>query len=212
MFEFVKAGGWLMVPILLCSVIAMAIIVERFWSLQRRRITPENLVAQVWQWAKAGVLDAKHIQALRTSSPLGRVLAAGLVNLHHDREVMKESIEEVGRHVVHDLERYLNALGTIASIAPLLGLLGTVIGMIKVFGAITTQGVGDPSVLAGGIAEALITTAAGLSVAIPTLMFYRYFRAKVNDLVVAMEQEALKMVEVLHGERERGEEAEGGGT
>ncbi|MCC7410722.1 MAG: MotA/TolQ/ExbB proton channel family protein [Gammaproteobacteria bacterium] len=206
MFEFVKAGGWLMLPILLCSVVAMAIIVERFWSLQRSRISPENLVAQVWQWAKAGVLDARHIQALRVGSPLGRVLAAGLVNLHHDREVMKEGIEEVGRHVVHDLERYLNTLGTIASISPLLGLLGTVIGMIKVFGAITTQGVGDPSVLAGGIAEALITTAAGLSVAIPTLMFYRYFRGKVNLLVVTMEQEALKMVEVLHGERERGEE------
>lgn len=206
MFEFVKAGGWLMLPILLCSVVAMAIIVERFWSLQRSRISPENLVAQVWQWAKAGVLDARHIQALRVGSPLGRVLAAGLVNLHHDREVMKEGIEEVGRHVVHDLERYLNTLGTIASISPLLGLLGTVIGMIKVFGAITTQGVGDPSVLAGGIAEALITTAAGLSVAIPTLMFYRYFRGKVNLLVVTMEQEALKMVEVLHGEREHGEE------
>lgn len=212
MFEFVKAGGWLMIPILLCSVIAMAIIVERFWSLQRRRITPENLVAQVWQWAKAGVLDARHVQALRASSPLGRILAAGLVNLHHEREVMKEGIEEVGRHVVHELERYLNALGTIAAISPLLGLLGTVIGMIKVFGAITTQGVGDATVLAGGIAEALITTAAGLSVAIPTLMFYRYFRGKVNDLVVAMEQEALKMVEVLHGERERGDLAEGGGS
>jgi len=211
-FEFVKAGGWLMIPILLCSVIAMAIIVERFWSLQRRRITPENLVAQVWQWAKAGVLDARHVQALRASSPLGRILAAGLVNLHHEREVMKEGIEEVGRHVVHELERYLNALGTIAAISPLLGLLGTVIGMIKVFGAITTQGVGDATVLAGGIAEALITTAAGLSVAIPTLMFYRYFRGKVNDLVVAMEQEALKMVEVLHGERERGDLAEGGGS
>jgi len=201
-----------MIPILLCSVIAMAIIVERFWSLQRRRITPENLVAQVWQWAKAGVLDARHVQALRASSPLGRILAAGLVNLHHEREVMKEGIEEVGRHVVHELERYLNALGTIAAISPLLGLLGTVIGMIKVFGAITTQGVGDATVLAGGIAEALITTAAGLSVAIPTLMFYRYFRGKVNDLVVAMEQEALKMVEVLHGERERGDLAEGGGS
>jgi len=202
-FEFIKAGGWLMLPILLCSVIAMAIVVERFWSLQSRRITPDNLVAQVWQWAKSDVLDAKRIQSLRISSPLGRILAAGLLNLHHERDVMKESIEEVGRHVVHDLERYLNTLGTIAAITPLLGLLGTVIGMIKVFAAITTEGVGDATVLAGGISEALITTAAGLSVAIPTLMFYRFFRGRVNSLVVTMEQEALKMVEVLHGERER---------
>jgi biopolymer transport protein ExbB len=207
-FEFIKAGGWVMVPILLCSVIAMAIVIERFWSLQTRRIMPDNLVAQVWQWAKAGVLDAKRIQSLRISSPLGRVLAAGLVNLHHDREVMKESIEEVGRHVVHELERYLNTLGTIASISPLLGLLGTVVGMIKAFSAITTEGIGDPTVLAGGIAEALITTAAGLSVAIPAVMFYRYFRGRVNSLVVGMEQEALKMVEVLHGERERDQHVE----
>ncbi len=210
MFEFVKAGGWLMMPILLCSVVAMAIVVERFWSLQRSKIAPENLVAQVWQWARSDVLDAKRIQSLRVSSPLGRLLAAGLVNLNHEREVMKESIEEVGRHVVHELERYLNTLGTIAAITPLLGLLGTVIGMIKVFAAITTQGVGDPGVLAGGISEALITTAAGLSVAIPTLMFYRYFRGKVTGLVVTMEQEALKMVEVLHGDRERIEVEAGG--
>ncbi len=197
MFEFFKAGGLLMLPILLCSIVAMAIVIERFWSLQRRRIAPENLVAQVWQWAKAGVLDAKRVQALRISSPLGRILAAGLVNVGHERELMKESIEEVGRHVVHDLARYLNTLGTIAAITPLLGLLGTVIGMIKVFAAITTQGVGDAAILAGGISEALITTAAGLSVAIPTLMFFRYFRGKVGSLVMTMEQEALKMVEVL---------------
>ena len=202
MFEFFKAGGWLMLPILLCSIVAMAIVIERFWSLQRRRIAPDNLVAQVWQWAKAGVLDAKRVQALRIGSPLGRILAAGLVNVRHERDVMKESIEEVGRHVVHDLGRYLNTLGTIAAITPLLGLLGTVIGMIKVFAAITTQGVGDAAVLAGGISEALITTAAGLSVAIPTLMFYRYFRGKVGGLVLTMEQEALKMVEVLHGDRD----------
>ena len=133
---------------------------------------------------------------------MGRILAAGLVNLEHDRIVMKESIEEVGRHVAHDLERFLNTLGTIASISPLLGLLGTVIGMIKVFAVITTQGVGDPGVLAEGISEALITTAVGLTVAIPSLMFYRYFRGRVDELVVTMEQEALKLVEVMHGERE----------
>ncbi|MDA0821585.1 MAG: MotA/TolQ/ExbB proton channel family protein [Proteobacteria bacterium] len=203
MFEFVKAGGWMMLPILICSVVAMAIVLERFWSLQRRRITPDNLVAQVWQWSKSGVLDDRRIESLRDGSPLGKVLAAGLVNRTYAREVMKESIEEVGRHVVYDLARYLNTLGTIAAVSPLLGLLGTVIGMIKVFAAITTQGVGDASILAGGISEALITTAAGLSVAIPTLMLYRYFRNRVEGLVVAMEQEALKLVETLRGARER---------
>jgi biopolymer transport protein ExbB len=199
LLELIKAGGWLMVPILICSVVAMAIVAERFWTLQRKRITPGNLVVQVWQWAKSGVLDDDRIRALRKSSPLGRILAAGLVNRDTSRAMMKESIEEVGRHVVHDLDRYLNTLGTIASITPLLGLLGTVIGMIKVFAVITTQGVGNPGVLAGGISEALITTAAGLTVAIPTLMFHRYFRGHVDELVVTMEQEALKMVEAMHG-------------
>ncbi len=198
MLELVKAGGWLMVPILLCSVIAMAIIAERFWTLQTKRIAPKNLVVQVWQWAKSGHLTEDRIRALRKGSPLGRILAAGLANRHLDRELMKEGIEDVGRHVIHDLERYLNALGTIASITPLLGLLGTVIGMIKVFSVITTQGIGDPGVLAGGISEALITTAAGLTVAIPSLMFHRFFRGRVDELVVTMEQEALKMVEALH--------------
>jgi len=199
LLELVQAGGWLMVPILICSVIAMAIVAERFWTLQRKRITPSNLVVQVWQWAKSGNLSEDRIRALRKSSPLGRILAAGLVNRDSSRELMKESIEDVGRHVVHDLDRYLNTLGTIASITPLLGLLGTVIGMIKVFAVITTQGVGDPGVLAGGISEALITTAAGLTVAIPALLFHRYFRGHVDELVVTMEQEALKMVEAMHG-------------
>ena len=198
MLELVKAGGWLMMPILICSVIAMAIIAERFWTLQRKRVTPPNLVVQVWQWAKSGNLDDDRVRSLRKRSPLGRILAAGIVNRDNSREMMKESIEDVGRHVVHELDRYLNTLGTIASITPLLGLLGTVIGMIKVFAVITTQGVGDPGIMAGGISEALITTAAGLTVAIPALMFYRYFRGRIDALVVTMEQEALKMVEALH--------------
>lgn len=202
MLELIKAGGLLMWPIILCSVISMAIIAERFWSLRQTRIAPKNLVATVWQWDKAGRLDAKRIQDLRAGSPLGMILSAGLVNRKHSREVMKESIEEIGRHVAYDLERFLNTLGTIASISPLLGLLGTVIGMIKVFTVITAHGVGDPSVLSEGISEALITTAAGLSVAIPSLMFHRYFRGRVDELIIAMEQEALKMVEVMHGMRE----------
>jgi biopolymer transport protein ExbB len=200
--ELVQSGGWLMLPILLCSVIALAITGERFWALQQKRICPDNLVPQIWQWAKNKQINAKQLAELRNGSPLGRVLAAGLVNLHHEREIMKDSIEDSGRHVVAELERYLNTLGTIAAITPLLGLLGTVIGMIKVFTAITVAGVGNPGVLAGGISEALITTAAGLSVAIPTLMFYRFFRGRIDELVITMEKEALKMVEILHGDRE----------
>ena len=203
MLELIKAGGILMWPIMLCSVIALAIIAERFWSLQTTRISPKNLVAQVWQWQKSGELNVQKIQQLRAGSPLGRILAAGLVNRNYDRSVMKESIEEVGRHVVHDLGKFLTTLGTIASIAPLLGLLGTVIGMIQVFTVITTVGLGDPAVLAEGISVALITTAAGLTVAIPALMFHRYFQGKIDELVVNMEQEALKMVEVMHGQRAR---------
>ena len=201
--EMVQAGGWLMLPIILCSVIALAIVGERFWSLQEKKIAPKNLLAQIWQWNKSNSLDKEHIRALAASSPLGKVLAAGLINRHHPRQIMKESIEETGRQVVQDLDRYLNSLGTIASITPLLGLLGTVIGMIKVFAAITTQGVGNPTVLAGGISEALITTAAGLLVAIPSLIFYRYFRGKVDVLVLKMEEEAMKVIDVMHGDREQ---------
>ena len=168
MLELFKAGGWVMWPILLCSIIAVAIIAERFWSLRTKRIAPKNLVAQVYQWEKVGHLDGKRIVALRKSSPLGRILAAGLVNRKHSRDVMKESIEEVGRHVAHELERFLNALGTIASISPLLGLYGTVLGMIKVFAVITTHGVGDPSILADGISTALIFCCHPLTV-IPSL-------------------------------------------
>ena len=197
MLQLVKSGGWLMVPIILCSVAAMAIIVERLWSLQRERVVPEDLVARVWEWVRTGELTEERIQALREGSPLGRILAAGLAGRHLDRQLMKEYIEEIGRHVAHELERYLNALGTIAAIAPLLGLLGTVIGMIKVFAVITAQGVGEPRVLAGGISEALVTTAAGLTVAIPSLLFHRILRRRVDELVVTMEQEALKLVGAL---------------
>lgn len=203
MFELVQAGGWLMLPIIACSVIAMAITVERLWMLRIRRVLPRHLVAQVWNWVRNRQLDAARLHSLRSGSPLGRILAAGLVNLQHNREIMKEAIEDAGRHVVLELERYLNTLGTIAAITPLLGLLGTVVGMIDVFNAITTQGVGNPGALADGISKALITTAAGLAVAIPSLILYRYFRGKVDMLVVRMEQEATKMVEVMHGEREQ---------
>ncbi|MEE4245944.1 MAG: MotA/TolQ/ExbB proton channel family protein, partial [Kangiellaceae bacterium] len=176
--------------------------IERFWTLRRSRITPKHLVAQVWSWIKNNQLDKKKIKTLKESSPLGEILAAGIINHAYGRETMKEAIRDSGRQVVVGLERFLNTLGTIALIAPLLGLLGTVIGMIKVFTVITVQGVGDANALAGGISEALLTTAAGLSVAIPALIFHRYFERKVDELVVQMEEEALKMVEVLHGERD----------
>lgn len=201
MYEMIQQGGWLMLPILLCSIIASTIVIERFISLQAKKVTPPTLVAQVWQWHKNKTLTEEHIVALSNHSPLGKILSAGLVNREQPREIMKESIEEVGHQVIHDLERFLNTLGTIAAISPLLGLLGTVIGMIKVFAAITTQGVGNPTVLAGGISEALITTAAGLSVAIPSLIFYRFFRGRVDELVIKMEEEALKIVDVMHGDR-----------
>jgi biopolymer transport protein ExbB len=201
-FEIIKAGGWVMWPIVICSIVALAISVERLWSLQRKRVIPRGLVEQVWQWARGGVLDAKRLQALRLSSPLGRVLAAGLVNMKYDRGVMKESIEEVGRHVAHELERYLNMLGSIAAVSPLLGLLGTVFGMISMFSAVAEHGAGNPQALSAGIGQALITTAAGLTVAIPALLMHRYLRGKVQALIVDMEQEAIKMVEILHGERE----------
>jgi len=202
-FEIIKAGGWLMLPIIACSVVALAIVLERLWSLKRSRVIPRQLVAQIWQWAQQGQLTDERIRELRDGSPLGRVLSSGLVNRNHSREVMKEAIEETGRHVAHELERFLNTLGTIAAITPLLGLLGTVIGMITVFSVITDVGVGNPGQLAGGISEALITTATGISVAVPSLIFHRYFRGRVDELVVIMEQEAIKLVEVMHGEREQ---------
>jgi biopolymer transport protein ExbB len=160
-------------------------------------VLPVNLAVQVKEWVHNDQLDPEHLQRLHESSPLGQMLATGLSNRHAPRELIKESIEDVGRHSVHELERYLNALGTIAAISPLMGLLGTVIGMIKVFAAITTSGVGNPGVLAGGISEALITTAAGLCVAIPALIGYRYLRARVDALVVQMEKETIKFLETV---------------
>nr|WP_269144549.1 MotA/TolQ/ExbB proton channel family protein [Methylicorpusculum oleiharenae] len=191
-----------MLPIILCSIAAMAIIGERFWSLRKNKILPPELIPQIWKLHRDRKLDSNAIRSLKVSSPLGAVLAAGLANSAHGREMMRVSIEEVGRQVVHELERFLNTLGTIASIAPLLGLLGTVVGMIKVFSAIMLHGVGDPGILAGGISEALITTAAGLTVAIPSLIFHRYFERLVEEYVLNMEEEALRLIDIIHGDRE----------
>ncbi len=203
MFELIKAGGWSMWPIILCSVAALAIIGERLWSLQKKYVAPANLLAQVQQWLTRDELDPARLTALRESSPLGKILAAGLVNREHEREVVKEAVENAGRHVVPELERYLRTLGSIAAISPFLGLFGTVVGMIQMFSGIGQHGVGDPSIVAEGIAVALINTAAGLAVAIPSLLFYRYFRGRVNDLLIEMEQEAVRLIEILHGEREQ---------
>ena len=197
MLEIILAGGWLMAPILLCSTLAVAIIIERFWSLRRVRVVPDGVGEMVEGWAARHELDLRHLNQLRSGSALGRVLAAALSNRHRPRELIKEAVEDTGRHVVHELERFLNTLGTIAGIAPLLGLLGTVIGMIKVFSAIMLHGVGNANELAGGISEALITTAAGLTVAIPSYFFYRYFRGVVAEYVISMEEQAISLIEAI---------------
>jgi biopolymer transport protein ExbB len=200
-FELVKSGGWLMIPIIICSIAAAAICIERYLALNANKIAPKELLFKVWGWIQNNQLDSNKIRELKASSQLGRILAAGLSNSRHGRDVMKESIQEAASHVIHDLERYLNTLGTIAAITPLLGLLGTVIGMIKVFNEIMLQGTGNASVLAGGISEALITTAAGLSVAIPSLMMHRYYSRRIDGVVITLEQESIKLVDALHGDR-----------
>ena len=205
MLEIILAGGWLMVPILLSSTLAVAIIIERFWTLRRSKVMPDGLGATVEDWAARHELDQRHLDQLRAESPLGRIYAAALVNRKRPRELIKEAVEDTGRHVVHELERFLNTLGTIAGVSPLLGLLGTVIGMIKVFSAILISGVGDANVLAGGISEALITTAAGLTVAIPSYIFYRFFRGMVSEYVISMEERAISLIDCIG----RGTEAAG---
>ncbi|MFA0792512.1 MotA/TolQ/ExbB proton channel family protein [Microbulbifer echini] len=202
MFEIIKSGGWLiMLPILLCSAAVIAICIDRLWTLNPQRIAPRTLLGEVWGWLKSNQVNGEKLKELRDSSPLGRIFAAGLSNSRHGREVMKDSIEETASQVVHELERFLNALGTIAAVAPLIGLLGTVLGMIRVFNAIVLEGTGNAGILAGGISQALITTAAGLIVAIPALMAHRYFQRRVDTIVVTMEQEAVKLVDALHSDR-----------
>ena len=158
---------------------------------------PEDLGGMVEDWATKHELDQRHLDQLRAESPLGRIYASALVNRKRQREVIKEAVEDTGRHVVHDMERFLNTLGTIAGISPLLGLLGTVIGMIEVFSAIMISGVGDANVLAGGISQALITTAAGLTVAIPSYFFYRFFRGMVAEYVISMEEKAINLIDCI---------------
>jgi biopolymer transport protein ExbB len=209
MWEIVRAGGPLMWPIILCSIAAVAIILERLWTLQDRRVLPPELTKKVWQLVETGQINDKVIVALERNSPLGRVLAAGLANRHRKREIIMERLEDTGRHVVYELERFLNTLGTIAVISPLLGLLGTVTGIIRAFNAIQAGGVGDPRALSGGIAESLIATAAGMCVAIPALFGYRYLRGRVERIVVEMEKDAIRLADAVEAAAER-DQAGGG--
>lgn len=201
MLDILWSGGPLMIPIILCSIAVIAITIERFWTLNPTKIAPRNQLGQVWNLIQNNQMDGEKLKELRRSSPLGRILAAGLSNSRHGREVMKDSIEEAASQVIHDMERFLTILGTIATVSPLLGLLGTVFGMITVFNAIMVEGTGNAGVLAGGISQALITTAAGLTVAIPAMISHRFFLRRMDSLVVAMEQEAVKLVDALHSER-----------
>lgn len=197
MLEYITAGGVLVIPIVLCSVVAMAIVIALFLKLSTKKVIPEGVTDMAGKLAMSGKMTPAHISQIRDGSLLGRVLAAGLDSADQPRHIMKTNIEETGRHVIHEMDKYMTTLGTIAAIAPLLGLLGTVVGMISVFSVITSQGVGNPTELAGGISQALITTAAGISVAVPALIFHRYFRSKITSLAVEMEKSAMKLVDIV---------------
>ena len=197
MLELVRAGGWPMIPLLALSALALAIIVERFWSLRRKVVLPPGLGAEVRAWAGRGKLDPSHIDSLRRTSPLGALLASALDVRHRPREEIRERVEDVGRHLVHRMERFLNTLGTIAAAGPLLGLFGTIVGMIQMFLGILDHGVGDVNQLAGGIGKALVCTAAGMIVAIPALAFHRYFRGRIAEYIVDMEHEAIQLMDAM---------------
>ncbi len=193
-----KTGGWLMLPIVFCSIVATAIILERLWVLRYTKVAPRDLFSKIWSDFKAGKLNGENLEEIRQATPLGDVLSSGLLSAKYGREVMKETILEAGERVMHELEKYLSTLGTIAAIAPLLGLLGTVIGMIDVFTVIMLKGGGNSAILAGGISKALITTAAGLSVAIPAVAFHRFFNRRIEELAIIVEHQALRLVETVH--------------
>jgi biopolymer transport protein ExbB len=197
MWEIVRAGGPMMWPIIACSVIAAAIILERLWTLQEKRILPPELARKATSLHEGGQLNDKVLRALANNSPLGRVLAALLEYRDRPHAVLVERVEDTGRHVAYELERYLNTLGTIAGVSPLLGLLGTVSGIIKSFNAVTAGGLGDPQALSGGIAEALVCTAAGLGVAIPSLIAFRYLRGRVERLVIEIEKEVMRLSDAV---------------
>ncbi|HZV99712.1 MAG TPA: MotA/TolQ/ExbB proton channel family protein [Methylophilaceae bacterium] len=200
MWEIIKAAGWPIWPLIFASIIALAIIIERFVALRANVIAPKNLLPEVQKWLSQGGVTKETCSRLEQHSMLGQIFASALYNIDTSREVMKEAIEESGRSVAHQLDKYLNTLGTIATVSPLLGLLGTVIGMVELFGAFTATG-HDVAQFARGISVALYNTAAGIVVAVPAMIFYRFFRGKVDGLIVEMEQQAVKLVEIIHGER-----------
>ncbi|MBK7042482.1 MAG: MotA/TolQ/ExbB proton channel family protein [Rhodanobacteraceae bacterium] len=199
-WELLVAGGKAMIPIGIAAVLTLGIVLERFWSLRRKEILPPNLPGEVRNWAQHRRLDDEHLKALADTSPLGSVFAAALRARHLGREAIKERVEDAGRHVMHDMEKFLNTLGTIALISPLLGLLGTVIGLIRMFLAILNSGIGDANQMAGGIGEALVCTAAGLCVAIPAYVFHRHLRAKVAGLGIELEKEVVALIDVIEAE------------
>jgi len=199
-WSIIQAAGWPIWPLIFASVIALALILERLWSLRQSVVAPVGMVDKVLSDLKQASAASELLAKTAQKGPLGRVLAAGLANVKSPRPVMKEAIEEVGHLVAHDLERFLTTLGTIAAMSPLLGLFGTVVGMIEIFGSQTAAG-SNPIQLAHGISVALYNTAFGLIVAIPSMIFYRHFRAKVDSLTLEMEQQAIKLVELAHGER-----------
>lgn len=201
MLSLIQAAGWPIWPIIIASIVAMGIIGERLWTLRLSVISPKELLPKVLSEYKRGGVNPEILARLQKHSPLGRILAAGLKNVKSSREVMKESIEESGRVIAHDLNRYLTTLGTIAALSPLMGLFGTLVGMIEIFGSNSPTG-SNPAQLAYGISVALYNAAFGILVAIPSMIFYRHFRAKVDDFVIEMELQALKLIEIVHGERE----------
>ena len=200
MWQIILAAGWPIWPLIIASVVAVAIIGERLFALRENTISPKNLLPEVQKWLAAGGVNKETIERLEQNSPLGRVFATALSTAKQSRDITKESIEETARAVAHELEKYLATLGTIATVAPLLGLLGTVIGMVELFGAFTSTG-HDVAQFARGISVALYNTAAGIVVAVPAMIAYRYFRTKVDAILIDMEQQAIKLVEILHGER-----------
>ncbi|MCJ8311702.1 MAG: MotA/TolQ/ExbB proton channel family protein [Saccharospirillaceae bacterium] len=202
MFEILSQGGLIMIPIIICSILSIAIIAERYWALRQSAVQPKETLPQVWLLIKNNQLDGAKLKELKKESAFGQILSAGITASKHGREAMKDAIVESGTHVAHELERFLSLLGTIVAITPLIGLLGTVIGMIEVFGQLVIVGAGDATPLAGGIQKALITTAAGLSVAIPALIFHRALQRKVDDLLISMEQASTKLVDAIHTEKD----------
>jgi biopolymer transport protein ExbB len=200
---FIQTGGFFMWPLMACSILTLAIIIERFWTLRKSGVAPKGLLSDVMTRLRDDRMTIEYIRSMQAKTGLASIFAAGLLNSKHGRGAMKESVQEAASHVIHELERFMNTLGTIAAISPLLGLLGTVVGMIKVFSVLMESGAGNTSLLAGGISEALLTTAAGLGVAIPALIFHRFFSRRIDELVVTMEQQSTKLIDSLHGDRDK---------